>query len=748
MGLLAAGSPLSWSASAPYRQRVKEDGIEQFLNAYHAAKHFRNHGLKWGDEVEYSLLQMDAQNRKSTLLLKAASLLEQLQKEEHAQPLGSSVPMLWRPEYADWMIEGTPGVPYRCYAADLVNVERNMRLRRTEVAKLLQPNQTLLTITAFPRMGCGLFTTPPTPELYGPCARSFFISDAAIQPHPRFPTLTQNVRIRKGRKVDIRLPLFIDEHTERVQNLIPKDTEHRSLLKDAVTRLETEGQKDHPGYKLLTDALEEKVDKTIVMDAQAFGMGCNCLQVTIQGRDMSESRFLYDQLAVMAPLMLALTAATPAVRGLLADTDVRWNTISASVDDRTDDEVSSGVLPKSRYSSIDCFLSCRERYKPATYNDLKVPINQEAYDRLVKGGVDHLLAQHIAHLYIRDPLVIYEESVEQDNTASTEHFENIQSTNWNTVRFKLPPSNTDIGWRTEFRSMEVGLTDFENAAFSVFTVILSRVILAFNLDFYIPMSKVDTNMRAAHERNAVNAELFYFRKNVFKASDGSGFLCECGHIHDASLVGGHAGCEDINKFCRGSGGSGYGSDYSSDCSDSDSDPFELMTIDEIFNGKPLCRNGQQEGFQFAGLIPLMRGYLNALEIDEATRGRLFTYLDFVSQRASGCLWTNATYIREFIQSHAEYKDDSVVSDEICYDLMQRLEGITSGRIAAPRLLGNFHSESFSVEDETPDTMMKKMVQKLEGREGGLLRGSTMPRSALRDTILSIAKEKHNTRCGC
>lgn len=42
----------------------------------------------------------------------------------------------------------------------------------------------------------------------------------------------------------------------------------------------------------------------------------------------------YDQLAVMGPFLLALTAATPSYRGFLADTDVRWNQISLSVDDR------------------------------------------------------------------------------------------------------------------------------------------------------------------------------------------------------------------------------------------------------------------------------------------------------------------------------------------------------------------------------------------------------------------------------
>jgi glutamate--cysteine ligase catalytic subunit len=34
------------------------------------------------------------------------------------------------------------------------------------------------------------------------------------------------------------------------------------------------------------------------------------------------------------------------------------------------------------------------------------------------------------------------------------------------------------------------MTDFENAAFAIFVVLLSRAILSFNLNFYIPISKV------------------------------------------------------------------------------------------------------------------------------------------------------------------------------------------------------------------------------------------------------------------
>ena len=46
----------------------------------------------------------------------------------------------------------------------------------------------------------------------------------------------------------------------------------------------------------------ETIRAAVHMDAMAFGMGCCCLQITFQAKDIEESRFIYDQLAVMAPM--------------------------------------------------------------------------------------------------------------------------------------------------------------------------------------------------------------------------------------------------------------------------------------------------------------------------------------------------------------------------------------------------------------------------------------------------------------
>jgi glutamate--cysteine ligase catalytic subunit len=84
------------------------------------------------------------------------------------------------------------------------------------------------------------------------------------------------------------------------------------------------------------------------------------------------------------------------------------------------------------------------------------------------------------------------------------HFENLQSTNWNSLRFKPPPSKTSsIGWRVEFRTMDIQMTDYENSAFVILLGMITNVLNHFDVDFMMPISKIDENMDRAHARDGV-----------------------------------------------------------------------------------------------------------------------------------------------------------------------------------------------------------------------------------------------------
>ena len=102
---------------------------------------------------------------------------------------------------------------------------------------------------------------------------------------------------------------------------------------------------------------------------------------------------------------------------------------------------------------------------------------------------------------MRDPLVIFDTRINLNNKRESAHFENIQSTNWNCVRLKPPPSfESTIGWRTEFRTMEISLTDDENAAFSILSSFFVRILTendTFKFNLYIPMDKMHANFERA-----------------------------------------------------------------------------------------------------------------------------------------------------------------------------------------------------------------------------------------------------------
>jgi len=606
MGVLTVGSPLPWGVSLPHLRYVRQHGVLQFINKFNEVKDITNDELLWGDEIEYSLVALDHATRTPRISLRATEVREALSAKEALRPVKSQVEgCAWMPEYGSWMVEGTPRTPYAGYSNDLMRVERNMRLRRARLMAGLPENHVAPTLSTFPLLGVGDdFTEPRGLVAGGPVAASESIPDECINPHPRFGTLTQNIRMRRGSKVKIEVPLFRDLRTPEFKESASDVQKEETALPPRYPVEAGVGVLKSPDGLAAMSAEWPKVE----MDAMAYGMGCCCTQVTFQARDMDESRYLFDQLVVLSPIFLALTAATPFFKGRLVDTDTRWATIAQCVDDRTlaergekeetasteatampstgpkgaassssseeewvtevtsvqgcttttftapgsTPEAEVGVggrakekkgpspspspssymagqgairLNKSRYGSVSGFIYDSDRVVGMgskhvdKYNDLNRHLDQWSLDTLLENGVDRVLAEHIANLFVRDPLVIFEGKIEElDDGRDMDHFENIQSTNWHTVRWKPPPASATggahVGWRTEFRPMEVQLTDFENAAFAVLVVLVTRVLLAYDLGLYIPMTCVEENMARAQDRDAVTKHKFFFRKDI------------------------------------------------------------------------------------------------------------------------------------------------------------------------------------------------------------------------------------------
>lgn len=565
------------------------------------------------------------------------------------------------------MLEATPGKPWSINPKDLLDVESNMKWRRTIAKDHMAKNEYPITLTTFPRLGTRDDYIKPFYPPSGPMLRSQFVPDQIANPHIRFPTLAANIRGRRGRKVELNVPVFKDERTPTPFRDPTVDYEMHNWPEDEDVR-NGAAKDDH-----------------VYMDAMVFGMGSCCLQITFQAKNIIEGRKLYDQLSPLGPIMLALTAATPIYKGFLVNTDVRWNQISRAVDDRTPEELGEKPLkndrwriPKSRYASNSTYISQDPRLRPE-YMDPDLIVDEKLKQKLLDGGMDELLATHFAHLFIRDPLVVFSEDLRKYDPEGANHFENLQSTNWQHMRFKPPPPDADIGWRVEFRSMEIQITDFENAAFSIFIVLITRAILSYDLNFYVPIPRTTENMETAHTRDAVTESKFWFRKDP---------LSHHRSTHANRLNGAGLSSSSLSTNLSGSGTSTPGlngtlSNPPSPPLGPIDDEYTQMTISEIINGTSPSSTSTNNsttsnnaGTDFPGLLPLLDSYLNSLDLTVDTRCQLACYLDFIRHRADGTLWTGAKWIREFVRTHPQYQRDSVVSEKINYDLVRTVQEIT------------------------------------------------------------------------
>ncbi|KAA1063774.1 hypothetical protein PGTUg99_000151 [Puccinia graminis f. sp. tritici] len=567
MGLLALGTPFDWLEAKQYADHVRQQGIQQFLRLWRNLQGRTDDLPLWGDEIEYFLVSLDHTTRQANLALRQEEVLESLQQPSTAPlPPQIDVRPTFHQEYGRYMLESTPGAPYISTLEDCLRVEFNMRYRRELIRAKLAENERLVTLTSFPRLGAPQGFTVPYEAPCGSVAQSLYLPDDVINQHIRFPTLTRNIRKRRGSKVAIFVPVFPDLNTPKPfrDPTVPAVPPETSVAPGALPSPLANGDRFPNGTEKI--AIPVIPDNSIYLDA------------------------------MVAPIMMALSAAAPIFKGFLSDVDCRWDVISGAVDDRTEPERSPENLVISLYIADDA----RHR---SEYDDVLAPVDKSIESQLIQNGLDHIMARHIAHLFIRDPLVIFSETLEPRNDDSMDHFEPPPSAS----------SSSDIGWRVEFRTMEVQITDFENAAYSIFVVLLIRAILMFD---------VDENMRRAQQRDAARSSLFYFRTQIQTKPNttATSSLQQQGMTPSVPVDG-------IKP------------------------EFEEMTMDEIIHGKPSS--------QYPGLMHLVLSYVDKTDADDLVKENIKKYLDFISARATGRLMTTAAYIRKFVQEHPAYQHDSV-----------------------------------------------------------------------------------------
>tara|TARA_Y100000991_G_scaffold214056_1_gene200972 strand:- start:410 stop:2050 length:1641 start_codon:yes stop_codon:yes gene_type:complete len=432
MGLLVEDKILSWKDTQNYTEYYKTIALKQFVNIYNKYKNNIAKAFYWGYETEYMLVKKCGKDFK--LNLKGTEIIKKMKNKKNKN--------CWLPEYSEWMVEKIADKPFNSKIKNIESIEYILNKDLNQINRELKENEYAILLSCFPLLGDNKNIFNLKEKLFNNYSESELIPDNIINKHIRFKTLTENIKKRRGKKVSIKRNIFQD---------------------------------------ILTDT------KEINMDCMAFGMGNCCSQITIQCKNIDQAFYLYDQFAILSPLLLHLSSATPFIKGYLTESQNRWKLIEQAVDDRKNDE----DINKSRYSSISRFI----HKKGQKYNNLNETYNHDCYDYLKKNGIPENLNKHISHLFLRDPIIMYEKDIEKDiNSLENEKdfFVNINSSNWNNVRLK-PPLSDKESWKVEIRMLDIQTNNFKNASFIIYILLLARTIIHYNLNFYIPMSYIEDN---------------------------------------------------------------------------------------------------------------------------------------------------------------------------------------------------------------------------------------------------------------
>ena len=275
MGLLLEEKILSWEDTQKYKDYYKNIAIMQFINLYNEYKNNTAIPFFWGYETEYMLVKKIKGNYKLNLI--SSNIRKQMKSKNKD---------CWLPEYSEWMIEKISDNPFNNQTKNIENIEYFLNEDLKQINNQMKENEYAILLSSFPLLGSSNKIFDIKEKYSYEYSKSKMIPDNVINKHIRFRTLTENIRKRRGGKVKIKREIFQDQNTK---------------IRD------------------------------MDMDCMAFGMGNCCSQVTIQCKNLEDATYLYDQFAVLSPLLLYLSSASPFINGYLTESQNRWKIIEQSV---------------------------------------------------------------------------------------------------------------------------------------------------------------------------------------------------------------------------------------------------------------------------------------------------------------------------------------------------------------------------------------------------------------------------------
>ena len=606
-------TPLPYNGSKQYQKIIRKNAALQLVKLISKFSSFEKNEierLRHGTETEvHVLIPKKINNMKIyTVSGNVRELVKKL-REKHNDNLRIEY------EYASWMIELIPKETFKSFL-DISEIYRHFKYIADKINdgnNSVNDEVVLAGISTLPHLGTlnyyiddsGFSVPMKKRSKINSISHSKSYLDYTIADNIRYINFTKNLMQRKGSKPFINLPIYQDAYT-RIKN-----------------------------YKL---------------DHYGYGGACCGLQCTFSTKNLTECRFLYDQLNVLSFLFQCLSNSSGIINGKLSAWDGRWYLPEFLMDDRTPNERKN--IEKGRFSSIQFYISNDKRNKHL-YNDRKYTLNKK-----FRKNLKHLLKEqhndfykdtrllnHYAYLFVREALLINKEDVEKDRSHVTNDFDIIQSTNWNNVRIKPPSSfGSNDGWLLEFRSMDVPITAREKAALIFLVKLFVRIILddKLKVSFYIPISKADQNFHNALLLNADLNQKFYFRK----------YFCE--YLHGKKIY---------------------------------KDDMVQLNLLELFEGNE----------EFDGLKILIEAFINvnkAVIIKESNEHNysieeiIWDVYNFYVARCRGDLMNNARFFRHIVRTHPEYKFDSIIPDNIITALFDKVWEVQTEDYN-DKLFGNF-----------------------------------------------------------
>eukprot|EP00347_Sterkiella_histriomuscorum_P009710 403340177 len=643
---------MTYSEYSHLCEKYKQHGLIQFVHIYNAHKNrdITCSKLHCGEELEYSIVQFDHDAKRVYLSTEGYDLIQEFHEKYPDHP-----DITLHPEFGNWMVEAVPTEPYGspCKIQELLSCLPKLTSRREILREFFDQKKIQLVSIASPfilgmkdhiiiqdqNLIEEIRANNYDLEKVNQYSHSRFTIDSTENPHPRFPGLMKSIRERRGEKVSIYVPIYRDVNTNLT---VSSDDEPQ------------------PGF--------------IYMDSMHSGMGNSCLQVTFEALSLNHSRYLNDMFLPFTPILAALSQSAPFYKGKISDIDLRWDVIAQSVDCRTADERdpdSENYIPKSRYSTINHYISDHQYVKQRYMDTYQYKVNQQHVDYLLSQGVDQRLAFHIASLFIRDPIPTFDYEHDEskfDDSQTTAHFENLQSTNWCSMRFKPPPSkDSKIGWRVELRTMDIQLTDFENAALFVLVGMIYNILNYFDINLLMDISKIDENMHRAHQVDACSQQKFWFRTNILP----TGKCYKYNKLEESDYI-------ISNDFATNST-----QPNANGCCFKDEEDYHELYLHEILEGKV----DEAQELNYKGIFPLINEFMVKHKYEQEQVDQIKHYMEFILERAKGNIMTGARYQRNFVLNHPDYHRDSIITPTVAYDLFNHLQQMNTSQEVRAEFLG-------------------------------------------------------------